>query len=51
MEHYLRAGVELPDDIEFNEDDDSVELECHRSIYKYIYIYIYIYRPDAPVIQ
>ena len=41
VEHYLRAGVELPDDIEFNEDDDSVELERHRSIY----------RPDAPVIQ
>ena len=34
VEHYLRAGVELPDDVEFNEDDDPVDLEPHRSLYQ-----------------
>ena len=33
VEHYLRAGVQLPDDIEFNDDDDQpIDLEhLHRS--------------------
>lgn len=35
VEHYLRAGVELPDHIQFNEDDDDViELERHLSLFR-----------------
>ena len=33
VEHYLRAGVQLPDDIEFNDDDDEpIDLEHYRSL-------------------
>lgn len=33
VEHYLRAGVQLPDHIEFNDDDDQpIDLDRHRSL-------------------
>ena len=34
VEHYLRAGVELPDHIEFNDDDDDqpIDLEHYHSL-------------------
>ena len=33
VEHYLRAGVQLPDHIKFNEDDDEpIDLERYRSL-------------------
>ena len=33
VEHYLRAGVQLPDHIKFNEDDDEpINLEYYRSL-------------------
>ena len=33
VEHYLRAGVQLPDDIEFNDDDDQpIDLKHYRNL-------------------
>ena len=43
VEHYLRAGVQLPNHMEFkfNEDDEPIELEYHHSQH----------RPDVLVVQ